>query len=262
MTIELTAATATSMTTITSSTWFARSACGSDSRALPNRQPSRLARQHGDDPADCDGDAGDAQRTRRGRRAITRRPRSRGSAALSRTDRQPRTPWSAGGVGQGVDGAGAGGANGGNEAADRDPQGHARDHADRGQGHRRCTSAAEEAGPRVAEQRSGQPSDGEPSRRGEQGEDHVLGERHAATRPGVAPTALSSPTRRVWSAIRPPTRTATPATASRVSSVLNSPGPPARPARTRRTCRGCPATTAEPACPSWSRCPRRRTIDV
>ena len=41
-----------------------------------------------------------------------------------------------------------------------------------------------------------------------------------ATRRGVPPTALSSPTRRVWSAIRPPTRTATPATASNPSSQL------------------------------------------
>ena len=40
----------------------------------------------------------------------------------------------------------------------------------------------------------------------------------AATRPGVPPTAFSSPTRRIWSAIRPPTRTATLATASRESS--------------------------------------------
>ena len=40
----------------------------------------------------------------------------------------------------------------------------------------------------------------------------------AATRLGVPPTALSSPTRRIWSAIRPPTRTATLARASRTSS--------------------------------------------
>ena len=40
----------------------------------------------------------------------------------------------------------------------------------------------------------------------------------AATRPGVPPTALSSPTRRIWSAIRPPTRTATLATARTASS--------------------------------------------
>ena len=40
----------------------------------------------------------------------------------------------------------------------------------------------------------------------------------AAIRPGVPPTALSSPTRRIWSAIRPPTSTATLASASRTSS--------------------------------------------
>jgi hypothetical protein len=40
----------------------------------------------------------------------------------------------------------------------------------------------------------------------------------AATRRGVPPTALSSPTRRISSAMRPPTRTATLATASRPSS--------------------------------------------
>ena len=39
-----------------------------------------------------------------------------------------------------------------------------------------------------------------------------------ATSPGVAPTALSSPTRRVRSAIRPPASTATLATASRQAS--------------------------------------------
>ncbi len=42
----------------------------------------------------------------------------------------------------------------------------------------------------------------------------------AATRLGVPPTALSSPTRRIWSAIRLPTSTATLATASRPSSQL------------------------------------------
>ena len=41
-----------------------------------------------------------------------------------------------------------------------------------------------------------------------------------ATRPGVAPTALSRPTRRIWSATRPATSTATLATASRHSSQL------------------------------------------
>ena len=41
-----------------------------------------------------------------------------------------------------------------------------------------------------------------------------------ATRRGVPPTALSRPTRRVWSAIRPPTSTAMLATASRPSSRL------------------------------------------
>ena len=40
----------------------------------------------------------------------------------------------------------------------------------------------------------------------------------AATRLGVPPTALRSPTRLVWSAIRPPTSTETLATASRPSS--------------------------------------------
>ena len=42
----------------------------------------------------------------------------------------------------------------------------------------------------------------------------------AATRPGVLPTALSSPTRRLSTAIRLPTSTATLATASRPSSQL------------------------------------------
>ncbi len=41
-----------------------------------------------------------------------------------------------------------------------------------------------------------------------------------ATRRGVPPTALSSPTRRVWSAMRPPTSTATLAAASNPSSQL------------------------------------------
>ena len=41
----------------------------------------------------------------------------------------------------------------------------------------------------------------------------------AAIRPGVPPAALSSPTRRVFSASRPPTRTATLASASRHSSA-------------------------------------------
>ncbi len=39
-----------------------------------------------------------------------------------------------------------------------------------------------------------------------------------ATSPGPAPTALSSPTRRTWPAIRPPASTATLATASKLSS--------------------------------------------
>jgi hypothetical protein len=42
----------------------------------------------------------------------------------------------------------------------------------------------------------------------------------AATRFGVPPTAFKSPTRRVPSARRPPTRTATLASASRPSSVV------------------------------------------
>ena len=66
----------------------------------------------------------------------------------------------------------------------------------------------------------------------------------AATRPGVPPTALSSPTRRIWSAIRPPTSTTMLASASRPSSQL-----PVSSARCSlshevvRSRRGAPATT-------------------
>jgi hypothetical protein len=80
------------------------------------------------------------------------------------------------------------------------------------EGHRAW--AADEAGAGIGEQWCRQPSDRQPCRRREEGDDDVLGEEQstAATRLGVPPTALSSPTRLIWSAIRAPTSTAIVAT--------------------------------------------------
>ena len=158
--------------------------------------------------------------TRRGRRAATRNPRSRGTGSRAEIaiSQAGASGW-AGRVGQRVDGAGAGGADGGNEGRDdRDPECHGRHHTDRGHGERRRTRAAEEAGTGSVSKGAASHPAASPAAAATRATTTYSASSTAATRLGVPPTALSSPTRRVWSAIRPPTSTATLATASRPSS--------------------------------------------
>jgi hypothetical protein len=151
-----------------------------------------------------------------GRRAAIRKAEQQRDGESRREGDQPsRAPGWPGKVGEGEDGAGAGGADGRNEGRDdRDPEGDGDHQPDRGhrEGHRAW--AADEAGAGIGEQWCRQPSDRQPCRRREEGDDDVLGEEQstAATRLGVPPTALSSPTRLIWSAIRAPTSTAIVAT--------------------------------------------------
>ena len=152
-------------------------------------------------------------RARRGRRATSRSPSSSGTGSRAESAISPaRRRGGAGRVGQRADRAGARGADRGHERG--------------GERHRRAPrpttsatvgsvsdgapGATEQAGAGTGEQRGGQPS-GQPARpppRAAPGRRYSASST-AATRPGVPPTALSSPTRRVCSAIRPPTSTAT-----------------------------------------------------
>ena len=182
-----------------------------------------VGRQRGDDPADRDRDA-DRARARRGA-AAGRRPAARGAAGRAGAPRS-RSATACAGVG-GPSRPGRGRCWCGR----------------RGRRERRSRATATPSATAVTTPTVDMVSDGAPAlpRRPAPGSVSSGAASHptaspaaaasratttysasstAATRPGVPPTALSSPTRRVWSAIRPPTRTATLATASRPSSRL------------------------------------------
>ena len=91
---------------------------------------------------------------------------------------------------------------------------------DRGGVQRGAAGAAEQAGAGVGQRGRDQPPGRQPGDRARCGEQQVLCHQHERDEPGVAPTALSSPTRRVCSAIRPPTMTAIPAMAMIANRTL------------------------------------------
>ena len=183
------------MIVIISSTWFSRSARAGSSAKAPLSSRSAWAASAATIPLTVIAMLTVASTTRRGRRAATRSPSSSGTGSRAESRDQPgRAPRCAGGVGKREDGAGAGGADGGHEGrGDRHTECDGRHQADRGHGERRRTRAAEEAGAGIGEQRSGQPSERQPGRGGEQGDDDVLGEQHGGDQARRAADRLEQP---------------------------------------------------------------------
>ena len=177
MKIALTAARATSVIVSVSSTWFSRSVRAG---LEPLDGEVGVGGQRGDDPADRDRDADDGEDgAARAPRGHAQSEQQRDGQPRRERDQPGRAPRRAGRVGEREDGAGAGGADGGDEGRrDRHRERDGRHEPTVDSVGRARARAAEEAGAGLGEQWSGQPSEREPGRRREQGDDDVLGEQH------------------------------------------------------------------------------------
>src|SRR5262245_42030137 len=176
MKIALTAASATSVIVISSSTWSRRSA-----RKLPSAEPvpgwSTLSTAWAVSAATTPlTEIAMLSTPRTGPRGRAQPEQQRDRQPCRERDQPGGAPGCAGGVSQRADGARARGTNGGDEGrGDRDRERDGRHHADGGQGQRRRSRPAEHARAGVDQQRSAQPSEPQSGRRREQGDDHVLG---------------------------------------------------------------------------------------
>ena len=194
---------------------------------------------------------------RRGLRATSRSPSSSGTGSrreiVISVGRRAARPWRAA-CGQCADRAGAGGADGGHERrGQRHRQRHGQHLASDGQGERRRAGRADQPAPGLVISGAASQPTASPAAAASQRQDQVLGQQHDRDQPGVPPTALSSPTRRVLLR-HPARRPARPRWRSPAARPARrrATGPAARPATswpsvTVMSCHGV-RRSARPAC--------------
>ena len=198
--------------------------------------------KHGDDAADGDRDAGRAQQRRGaagGRPAAARTAAARAAARRARSARPGAAAARAASASALTVLVRAARMAGTSVAASATASATATTTPGGGGGERRRARGADQGGAGTGEQRRGQPA-GQPARPPPRARARTRfsASSTAATRPGVPPTALSSPTRRVCSAIRPPDqhghaghREQAGQPARRAAGRAARPGPAGRPRR-------------------------------
>ena len=188
-----------------------------------------VGRQHGDDPADRDDDARRAEHdTARPTGGQPQSEEQRDGQARRDGDEPRRAPGWPGRVGQRVDRAACG------RPGWRERGSRRRDRQRHGRDLRRPSDMVSDGAPAPPSRPApGSASRGaashptaSPAAAATRARTTYSASSTTATRRGVPPTALSSPTRRVWSAIRPPTSTATLAAASRSEQPAADPRGP------------------------------------